>query len=71
MTRQDINRLQAGDIVYRRGDFRALEIADTSRLDVFGDVEAYELDVTDAGDLVRMDDKPVLITVRELEQYEA
>ena len=70
MTRQDINKLQAGDIVYRRADFRALAVADVSRLEAFEDVEAFELDVTDAGDLVRMDDKPVLITARELEQYE-
>ena len=71
MTRQEINKLQPGDIVIRRGNFRALEVADVSRLDAFGDIEAYELDVTDAGDLVRMDDKPVLITARELEDYEA
>ena len=71
MTRNEIRQLRVGDVITRRQDFRALEVVSTSRLDSYNDILVYELDIDDNGDLVRMDDNEILITIAELTDYEA
>lgn len=68
MTRKQIEALKAGDLL-TDGRGRWVEIADTSRLEQFGDVEVYEMEPDEAGELVRVDNVTVLLTVREMEKF--
>lgn len=68
LTRKEIEELQKGEIL-SNGRGRWVEIADTSRLNQFGDIEVYELEPNEAGDLVRADWDTILLTVNELEKF--
>lgn len=68
LTRKEIEELKGGEIL-SNGRGRWVEIADTSRLNQFGDIEVYELEPNEAGDLVRADWDTILLTVNELEKF--
>lgn len=68
MTTRQIEELKGGEIL-SNGRGRWVEIADTSRLNQFGDIEVYELEPNEAGDLVRADWDTILLTVNELEKF--
>lgn len=68
MTRKQIQTLKAGDILTdNRG--RWVEVADPGRLEQFGDMEVYELEPNEAGDLVRADWDTILLTFNELRKF--
>ena len=65
LTRKEIEDLRKGEIL-SDGRGRWIEIADTSRLEQFSDMEVYELEPNEAGDLVRSDWDTILLTFNEL-----
>lgn len=68
MTTRQIEELKGGEIL-SNGRGRWVEVADTGRLEQFGDIEVYELEPNEAGDLVRSDWDTILLTVNELEKF--
>lgn len=68
MTERQIEELKGGEIL-SNGRGRWVEVADTGRLEQFGDIEVYELEPNEAGDLVRADWDTILLTVNELEKF--
>ena len=68
MTRKQIEALKAGDLL-TDGRGRWVEVADTGRMEQFGDMEVYEMEPNEAGDLVRADWDTFLMTAGELEHW--
>ena len=68
MTRKQIEGLKAGGLL-TDGRGRWVEIADTGRLEQFGDVEVYEMEPDENGTIQRVDNVTVLLTVREMEKF--
>lgn len=68
MTTRQIENLKGGEIL-SNGRGRWIEVADTSRLNQFGDIEAWTLEPNETGDLVRADWDTILLTVNELKKF--
>lgn len=67
MTLKQISELKKGEIIHN-GD-RYLEVEDISRLREFGDIEVWNLEPNEVGDLVRADWDTLLFTIPELMHF--
>lgn len=67
MTMTEISELKKGDVISNRGLY--LEVEDVSRLRQFGDIEVWNLEPNEVGELVRADWDTLLFTIPELVQF--